>query len=145
MGNVSRFRLLVQYLKVECCKWLGGSNLHEIVSPAADQPESRAVGHPPFKLQVVTLITLIRGELHAHLLWTNLLSPSGWANDDADEHVLKDGEKTARVNPNTGVKQGCPLYPLIFSLYVDDIDEIAEGVQGAVTGHHDAKPLACMC
>ena len=53
---------------------------------------------------------------------------------DADEYILKDGEKTARVNPDTGVKQGCPLSPLLFSLYVNDIDEIAERVQGAVTG-----------
>eukprot|EP00983_Pelagomonas_calceolata_P030649 962219-Pelagomonas_calceolata.AAC.1 len=51
-----------------------------------------------------------------------------------NEYVLKDGEKTARVHPNAGVKQGCPLLPLIFSLYVDDIDDLAEGVCGAVTG-----------
>eukprot|EP00983_Pelagomonas_calceolata_P020140 635435-Pelagomonas_calceolata.AAC.1 len=53
---------------------------------------------------------------------------------DADEYILKDGEKNARVNPNTGVKQVCPLYPLLFSLNINDVDEIAEGVQGAVTG-----------
>eukprot|EP00983_Pelagomonas_calceolata_P009276 299556-Pelagomonas_calceolata.AAC.1 len=53
---------------------------------------------------------------------------------DADEYILKDGEKNAQVNPNTGVKQGCPLSLLLFSLYINDVDENAEGVQGAVTG-----------
>ena len=47
---------------------------------------------------------------------------------------MKDGEKTARVHPNTGVKQGCHLSPLLFYLYINGVDEIAEGVQGAVTG-----------
>ena len=31
-------------------------------------------------------------------------------------------------------KQGCPLSPLIFSHYINDIDDIAEGVSGANTG-----------
>jgi len=47
---------------------------------------------------------------------------------------LKDREKTARVYPNTGVEQGCHLSPLLFSSYINDIDEIAKGVYGAVTG-----------
>ena len=33
-----------------------------------------------------------------------------------DEYVLKDGDKTARVRPTRGVKQGCPLSPLLFSM-----------------------------
>ena len=53
---------------------------------------------------------------------------------DRDEYVLKDGDKTASVHPTHGVKQGCPLSPLLYSLYTNDINDIAEGVTGAVTG-----------
>jgi len=35
---------------------------------------------------------------------------------DADEYVLVDGTKQASVRPTRGVKQGCPLSPLLFSL-----------------------------
>eukprot|EP00983_Pelagomonas_calceolata_P062958 1147529-Pelagomonas_calceolata.AAC.2 len=54
-----------------------------------------------------------------------------------DEYVLEDGAKTARVHPTRGVKKGCPLSPLLSSLFINDLNSIAEDVRGAVTGTED--------
>ena len=59
-----------------------------------------------------------------------------------DEYVLKDGDKTARVHPTRGVKQGCHMSPLLFSFYINDIDDIAEGVRVTrVTGNRGCARL----
>jgi len=56
----------------------------------------------------------------------------------ADEYILLDGDEIYRyiasVQPSFGVKQGCPRSSLLFAIYLNDIDNIADGVKGALTG-----------
>jgi len=47
---------------------------------------------------------------------------------------LLDGDKTASVQPSFSVKQECPLSSLLFTVYLNDFDSVAERVEGALSG-----------
>ena len=72
--------------------------------------------------------TIPRDALWKHLRRTRMPAPLLSVIQDMynrDEYVLKDGDKTIR-----GVKQGCPLSPLLFSLYIKILTTLLREYQG---------------
>ncbi len=73
---------------------------------------------------------------HSHLCIASLCPSNLYAGN---QFLPQDGHKSPSVGSTVGVKQWCPLSPLLMSLFIDGIGMIAKGVQGAVTGSEDVR------
>ena len=59
-------------------------------------------------------------------------------------YVLVDGDKmSGKVAPNKGLKQGCPLSPLLYTLFTNDMDRFLDTGRGAVTAIETTKVPHC--
>jgi len=89
---------------------------------------------------LISLLNIIK-DLYAEdayiiLMDLSVFVPYPWAH-----MIMWACEPMATHVATRGVRQSCPLPPLLFSLLINDIDSIAEGVEGALkqhTGHPHA-------
>jgi hypothetical protein len=92
--------------------------------------------------------TIPRDALWKHLRRTRMPAPLLSVIQDmynSDEYVLKDGDKTARVHPTRGVKQGCPLSPLLFPFILTILTTLLRCIRGYHRNRGRARLTHVVC